>query len=742
MLEDLYEVVPTYVDNKKRIARNKKKDWKYGYDAEQDLIVISKDGTLGEVYYINGIYVGLPEKPDNIDSTNNKWVPNEYPKDLERLKTEVDWLAQPKAFRDKWTPYIDREWDRREEGYWFMNNKKPTYITGSHYMYLQWSKIDMGLPHFREANRIFWIFWEACVADSRCYGMCYVKIRRSGFSFMASADLANVGTQSKNSRLGILSKTGSDAQKMFTDKLVPIVTKYPFFFKPIQDGMDKPRTELAFRVPATKLTKKRMTQESEKSNIEGLDTSIDHKATDNNAYDGEKLLRLAHDEASKWLPPYNIKNNYKVTKTCLRLGSKIIGKCMMGSTVNALAKGGQNFKDIFYDSDPRDRSKNGQTKSGLYGLFIPMEDNYENHIDEFGMPVYYTPEKPVMGVDGEWIYEGAITVWENECEALKHDADGLNEHLRQFPRTLSHAFRDESTQSLFNLTKIYQQIDYNDGIMKDRVVVRGSFSWRDGIPDSEVVWSPNQTGRFLVSWLPPKHLQNNVIKKNGRFLPGNDHIGAFGVDSYDISGTVDGKGSKGAMHGKTGFTMEDGVPSNFFFLEYAARPQTAEIFFEDMLMACFFYGMPMLAENNKARLLYHFKNRGYRKFSLNRPDKHFDMLSKSEKELGGIPSNSEDIINAHANGIETYIDRYVGVDTEGNYRDSEEMGQFFFNDTLNEWITFDITKRTKFDRTISSGYAIMATNRHLFIHKPEKQKRTIRIHRYDNSGMQSRLIND
>jgi hypothetical protein len=57
------------------------------------------------------------------------------------------------------------------------------------------------------------------------------------------------------------------------------------------------------------------------------------------------------------------------------------------------------------------------------------------------------------------------------------------------------------------------------------------------------------------------------------------------------------------------------------FLEYIARPQTAEIFFEDVLMACIFYGMPILAENNKPRLLYHFKNRGYRAFSMNRPDK-------------------------------------------------------------------------------------------------------------------------
>ena len=123
-------------------------------------------------------------------------------------------------------------------------------------------------------------------------------------------------------------------------------------------------------------------------------------------------------------------------------------------------------------------------------------------------------------------------------------------------------------------------------------------------------------------------MQNNSYIKNGRKYPGNEHIGAFGCDSYDISGTVGGGGSNGALHGVTRFNMDD-APSNEFFLEYVARPQTAEIFFEEVLMACVFYGMPILVENNKPRLLYHFKNRGYRGYSINRPDKAYNKLSKN-----------------------------------------------------------------------------------------------------------------
>lgn len=732
----LYSILPDYISN----SVKRSKTWEYGYNEKYDVVIISKDGTLGDIYEINGLKVGLPNLPkDKLPKGNNKWEPKEYPQELSRIKTIFEWNSKSNEFKVKWVDYIQQEFESREFGHWFINNGNPTYITGSHYMYLQWSKIDVGLPDFRESNRIFHIFWEACKADDRCFGMCYLKNRRSGFSFMSSSETANIGTISKDAKLGILSKAGADAKEMFINKVVPIVRNYPFFFKPIQDGMDNPKTELSFRVPAKKITKKNMS-DSDDDNISGLDTTIDWLNTADNSYDGQKLLNLVHDESGKWLVPNNILNNWRVTKTCLRLGSRIVGKCMMGSTVNALAKGGQNFKDLYYDSDPNKRNANGQTKSGLYSLFIPMEYNMEGFIDEYGFAVIDNPNVPIMGIDGRLIKVGAVTYWENEAEALKHDADALNEFYRQYPRTESHAFRDESKQSLFNLTKIYQQIDYNDSLIKDRVLTRGSFTWRNGQQDTEVIWTPDSRGRFLVSWIPPESLRNNVVIRNGRKSPGNEEFGAFGCDPYDISGVVGGGGSNGALHGLTTTCLHPDIPSNMFFLEYVARPQTADIFFEEVLMACVFYGMPILAENNKARMLYHFKNRGYRGFSMNRPDKNQAQLSKTEIEIGGIPNTSEDIKQTHAACIESYVEQYVGFDTEGTYRDPELVGNMYFTRTLEDWARYDINNRTKFDASISSGLAIMATRKHLFKTETKKSKIMIKFARYDNSHNNSSII--
>ncbi len=741
--QTLYKVITDHLEINDVKKQNRKKSFEYGYNKLLDAVVISKDGTVGEIYEVQGLKIALPQAPEKCAGSELKKEDQVFtqimkPATLSKIKTMMDFMGQEQSLKEQYSDYILEQFKSREEGYWFMCNGVPTFLTGTQYMYLNWTKIDVGAPDFRQANRIFFYFWEACKADNRCYGMAYLKNRRSGFSFMASAETVHQATNTTDARFGILSKSGADAKKMFTDKVVPISLNYPFFFKPIQDGMERPKTELSYKVPSRKLTRRSLNETSELSLGEGLDTTIDWKNTGDNSYDGEKLRLLVHDESGKWEKPDNILNNWRVTKTCLRLGSKIVGKCMMGSTSNALDKGGDNFKKLYYDSDltTTKRNRNGQTPTGLYGLFIPMEWGYEGFIDKYGFPVFDTPDKPVEGIDGELIDYGVIEHWENEVDGLKHDADGLNEYYRQFPRSEKHAFRDEATNSLFNLTKIYEQIDFNEEMTMSGYVTTGSFAWKNGVKDSEVEFNPNKDGRFKISWLPNKSFQNKSYEKNGIKYPGNEGFGAFGCDSYDISGTVGGGGSNGALHGLTTFSMSTDVPNSQFFLEYVARPQTAEIFFEDVLMALVFYGMPILAENNKPRLLYHLKRRGYRGYSMNRPDRTLKQMSVTERELGGIPNSSEDIKQAHAAAIESYIEKYVGMNEDGDH------GKVYFQRTLEDWAKFEINNRTAYDASISSGLAIMACQKHLYRPYAEKTKKELSFgfSRYNNKGNRAKII--
>jgi hypothetical protein len=119
---------------------------------------------------------------------------------------------------------------------------------------------------------------------------------------------------------------------------------------------------------------------------------------------------------------------------------------------------------------------------------------------------------------------------------------------------------------------------------------------------------------------------------------------------------------------------------------------------------------------------------------MNRPDKQYTKLSKTERELGGIPNSSEDVKQAHASAIESYIEQKVGL------QDDMEMGDMVFIRTLEDWAKFDISNRTKYDASISSGLAIMATQKHLYLPEKKVSKININFARYSNKGNISEII--
>ena len=131
-----------------------------------------------------------------------------------RIKSMDEWNDSPKEFKSRYEPYIREEFRRRSEGLWFYNNGVPTYLTGGHYMLLQWGKIDGSFygDYLKFQAQIHY-HWEACKADPRCAGQNYVKCRRSGYTNVGGNELTDEGSMVRDAVLGIMSKTGKDAQE-------------------------------------------------------------------------------------------------------------------------------------------------------------------------------------------------------------------------------------------------------------------------------------------------------------------------------------------------------------------------------------------------------------------------------------------------------------------------------------------------------------------------------------------------
>lgn len=745
MIFYLGDIVPDLVDDKLRKMRNKGKLWKYGYNEQIDTVVISKDGTLGEIYNINGLNIGFPEKPDhkeiiNWDKTqpNQKWQREEMPAGL---KPETENSA-------KYSDFIDTAYERRKNSIWIYIDGKPVYLARTYYFFLQWIREGNKYPNFRIIQNELMLYWEACKADERCFGICFVKPRRFGWSALGFTEMLEYGTSHENKLLGLMSKKGADAKKIF-NRMVRSFKRLPFFFQPELDGNSTPKTELAFTEPSKKRAKGERITEGQ-----GLDTSISWHNTEINAMDGDEIGRSLLDELGKFPKEVPADEYWSIVQTSHTIGSDIVGKSMAGSTVNAMKKGGAGFKSIYDDSNPSERQETGETRSGLYRLFISSKFCLAGFFDQYGFSIVEDPAEPMINDLGKIVKVGAKTYLKHKLEALKHKPEKYNERLRQFPDTDRDAFRDEASSSAFDLMKMMEQIDHNDNELNDQfdniknyygndMVIQGSLEWKDGIMDSEVVWKPSDEGRFFIrkDCHPPDSIKNKRVQKFKRetnstsWTPVAEGSGCLGADPFNRNFNTDGRASMGAIHLCTSFN-NIGLPNDTFILEYIARPRTVQMYFEDLLKAAVYFSMPILAEFSNEALQQYFVDRGYRNFLMNNPFKLFKDLTENEKYYGGAPAQDAKIADKQFYAIQAYIDDYVGIALDDSNRKLGDMGTMYFTRTLMQWKDFDpALARTKYDAYISSSLARLGCQRRVEL-APPPPKGPIKIHwrTFNNQG--------
>jgi len=712
------------------------KEW---YNTQEDAIIIDPKGTKGEIITLDNLKIQLPIPPKDKKQIlfSNLPIEEQYWKRIQAP------LGLTPENENMYADYIMEEFRRRREGVWFMNNGIPTWITPAHYMGLQHNKmLDTGTSkNFRIAQMYMYYFTLACIVDKRCVGELFVKGRRTGYTEEIIDHLVNDSTSMCNALMGITSKTGGDAEEAYL-KYQYVIRNLPFYFIPVVQNKIDNKQEMVFGKPSdgSKANKKLR----ENSTDDYLNTKVDWMATATLAYDSKKLVRYLNDESGKWEKPHNIIDHWSNVKPTMITGGRIVGKCFMGSTLNPLERGGREFMQMYYGSDITKRNENGRTTTGLYSFFLPAHKNMEDYTDKYGVCHEIVESgQSFTNTYGEVKTIGSLQFLMNEfASAKKMGSKVYNNARRLDPITIEDAFRDELKSQLFDVEKINSQIKYNRNPEIQAQLMRGNFYWKDGLKDTTVIWKPEDNGRFLISWLPEEGFGNKFVRKNvfGQLTkcPVNEHIGSLATDPYDSDDVVDSKlaltengiehnkGSKGSIHGLTGINLGN-VPSNFFFLEYIARPKIADIFFEDVLMVCLFYSMPILVENNKKLLLRHLKARGYRGFVITRFDKDQNRLSLDEKNYGGIPNNSEDIKNYHWIAIQEYVDKYVGEykadEGEVLIREEGVIGNMYFVRTLEDWLKFDPNDRTKRDASISSGFAILAVNRNKY--KPIIEKKPI-----------------
>jgi hypothetical protein len=601
--------------------------------------------------------------------------------------------------------FIIEEMRRRIEGYWFMNNGIPTYITGHHYFYLQYCRFPFGYPEYRDVDRRWFYFWDMAEKNPSCLGVVRVKYRRLGATSQGEAISLNKATSGANRMCGIVSKDNISASKCF-EETVFLFQNLPKYAQPPLESNSAPKTKLMFNPPAKKIGK----DGAMNTHQDGLNSMIDYRATTENAYDGTKQFFTLFDEFGK-LKDISASTAWDIHKLCFKVGAKVVGKAYMPSTVNDMEKGGASYYDIYQQSDREELDLNGQTESGLWRYFSPAYDGFEGFIDRYGNSVIETPTEEQTEYIGYKI--GSKEYLLNTRNNMR-DEQSLLQEKRNLPFTISEAFYSKKAGNPFDSLKLSQQAKHIEETLQQNrnAVIKGNFEWLNE-NNGTVIFIPNEDGRFYTSYLPQE--TNQYYIENGKKCPKNYTDGIIGCDPVDSRLVT---GSRGSNYAALGFRYLDPFNqkgSNSFFLMYCNRLPEPDTMHEDILKACIFYGMPLLAERAKNAVMYYFANKGYEGYIMSRPEQLETKWSIGKKQDWGLPTASQEVKSTLVGYLTTYI--YLNM---GEVEGSTHKNNTLFKTLIDEWINFEPFNWTDYDLSVASMMCLAAARREL--KKPAEKK--------------------
>lgn len=645
-----------------------------------------------EGYVVNVVtkkleYAGVFSRSDN--SKEQKWertpLPDWYKevqkkwKAYDKKKKEDD----PEFYDEQLEVYKKQEWYRRLNGYWFMNNGKPTYITGSHYMYLQWWQIDIGYPRFRIPDLEYFYFQQYCVEDPDCMGMLEITKRRFGKTFRGGLFLYEYVTRTKMTNGAIQSKTGMDAKKVFGKAVISPFKKLPKFFRPEYDASlgITPKTEIRFQQ-----TNVRGSKAEDGLDKEELGSMIDHGSADPIHYDGQKIHRGFEDEWAKTIE-CNIYDRHEVLRYCVQDDEgKIIGKLLYSSTVEKLdtdREGIQHSAKLLWDdSDQLNRQPNGRTASGLYRFF--MTADRAKNFDDYGFPDVEKTVKEILA----------------DRDTVKHNPRSLTKRIKKEARTIEEAFSDDDDGCIFNQIKINEQRAYlkNNPIKHWRYI----HFYRD-FDTQKVMWRDIDYTKTELFWkilsLPPNGCDNKWVIENGVKHPGRKSDGVIGVDGY--SNTQGGKEYGSKLSGWIFVKYDSSNPQNtgLFVGHIYGRPNEKDDMYNQILLAAEYYGFPTYFEFVADDWYTYFKNRGRLGYLPKFPKNSIDPVKLKKDPEGkdrhrGFPTTPFALVKQN-DSMMTFVEHHCD--------------KILYDELLEDLLKFRPFKRTPSDRTVSAMITLVSS---------------------------------
>lgn len=656
---------------------------------------------------------GVNSITGELEETDVLGSDTEEPQKWERYSLPKDWKTKRESERERQKfdryyvdPYLEtiraREWKRRLCGLWFWNYNPHTkrnelrYITGTHYMYITYWKFQGKFMDFRINDMEAWYVVRYCETDPDCLGINEITKRKLGKTAKLGCWLyERTSRPPTNQHAAFQSKADDDAQEVMKKAIVQPWQKLPDFFRPIYDTMkgDDPNELRFFHT-----SRRGSTAEQDRDEEDALESWIEYGASGVAVFDGPELDSYGSDEAGKTKKPVSILERQRTVRFCAEIDGEFKHRKQYYTTTVEIEDGEEDnyeFQELTAGSNPLDRNANNRTKTGLYTYFLPAQKGM--YFDIYGYPDE----------------QKAITYLINERKKLEDDGDtrGLSSFKRKNPMTFKEAFSADGTYTLYDPEKLNEQLELI--VWKTDVTERGNLKWENDSPFvieieengekkfvlNKVVWESHPNGKYekVKGWWPKE--PNQVIEKNGQYIPNNNFSFRIGYDTFKYDKTKDKRRSNAAAFV---YQMKNELfPSEYedmFTLRYAYRPESRRIANMDVLMMAWLCGCQMLVERNAGD---HYKEH-YKEWNCS----GFLMWLPGEDEPGITTDGKGRTTQTICNYTEQYI--------------NEHIKKVFFKTLIRKetgWLGFKVEDTEKFDEPMSAGITLIAVKGKKYIPK-------------------------
>lgn len=531
---------------------------------------------------------------------------------------------------------------RRLNGVWFKNADKITWITGDHYFFLMYGRMQRhdnrgSFADYRKFQSDYFYLVHHARVSPYILGLFCSKPKKTGITNAHwSGVYLNRSTVIKNQNLGYMNINQEQAAKTFNDYFM---YSYNGLISPLKPKFKtKSENNGSIVFAASYRNSKQIIRPNSEDESE-LNSSVFCVPTKAKAFDVAVMNDITFDEPTKYLQ--NFGEIWRTNKEAVKIQKKFNGRAwLFNYTPEEDSESFLEARKVFKDSELKTIVPNtdNQTTSGLINFHIPAYAAWEGAFDKYG---YCDEEK-------------ARKENQKERDKAGNDKRALQAIIRQYANDKREAWGTGGISSVFDPIRMGELIyDLDELLRTGKIYEQGQLLWKN--PLWEVGKKDKRPkGQFgdgvkyvpltkddLLTMSKAEILEKGRLRSYEPVLPANvNRALRYGKDEYgnllpppkfDTVGAIDPTdfrntenvedGSFDAMysmplHDEIKNVLNRRPVTKVLGFEYLFRPENPEEFYQDVVKFIIYTGGLFIVEANNGWLATRLEDEGLGHYML------------------------------------------------------------------------------------------------------------------------------